>query len=104
MGPKPAIWLVIGLVVFAALNSVLSLGYYAPLVNRMYRRTPSAAVVTGRPAPALMSVPVVILLAAVVVIGFWPAVVQGITAPAAGNLVAMFRDGPAAAITWLAGH
>jgi formate hydrogenlyase subunit 3/multisubunit Na+/H+ antiporter MnhD subunit len=81
---------VIILVVFAALNSVLSLGYYAPLVNRMYRRSPSPVVLAGRPAPALMSFPLVVLIAAIVVIGFWPALVQGITNPAASNLVAMF--------------
>ncbi|MER3514805.1 MAG: hypothetical protein C4310_10830, partial [Chloroflexota bacterium] len=40
------------LVVFAALNSVLSLAYYAPLVNAVYRQVPSVAVQRGRPLPA----------------------------------------------------
>ncbi len=35
------IWIIL-LVIFAALNSVLSLVYYAPLVNRIYRHEPSA--------------------------------------------------------------
>ncbi|MEM5775298.1 MAG: proton-conducting transporter membrane subunit, partial [Anaerolineaceae bacterium] len=33
--------------IFMAVNSVLSLGYYAPLINRMYRREPSATVLEG---------------------------------------------------------
>ena len=35
--------------VVAALNSVLSLGYYAPLVNAVYRLEPSEAVLRGKP-------------------------------------------------------
>ena len=38
---------VVCLVVFAALNSVLSLAYYAPLVNTMYRSQPGQVVATG---------------------------------------------------------
>lgn len=81
---------VIGLVVFAALNSVLSLGYYAPLVNRLYRCEPSLTVRSGKAAPALMAAPLVVMLAVVIVLGFWPALVQNVTGPAAANLVAMF--------------
>ena len=82
--------LVIGLVVFAALNSVLSLGYYAPLVNRMYRLTPSRAVLEGKPIPSLMALPVALLVLVVVAIGLWPGLVQVITHPAANSLLAMF--------------
>lgn len=82
--------LVILLVVFAALNSVLSLGYYAPLVNRMYRLTPSTAVLNGKPMPKMMAFPVVILVLLVAVIGFWPSLVQVITNPAASSMIAMF--------------
>src|SRR5512140_2114695 len=39
--------LIAGLVIFAALNSVLSLAYYAPLINAVYRKEPSAAVQRG---------------------------------------------------------
>jgi proton-translocating NADH-quinone oxidoreductase chain N len=78
------------LVVFAALNSVLSLGYYAPLVNRMYRHEPSAAVRQGKPIGFLMGAPLMVLTAAVIVIGFWPGIVDWITSPAASSLVGMF--------------
>jgi NADH:ubiquinone oxidoreductase subunit 2 (subunit N) len=69
---------VILLVVFAALNSVLSLAYYAPLVNRLYRREPSEVVLAGKPASRLMGFPLVALTVFVVVLGLlagpdeWP--------------------------------
>jgi proton-translocating NADH-quinone oxidoreductase chain N len=90
---------VILLVVFAALNSVLSLGYYAPLVNRLYRLTPSAAVQRGKPTPFAMGLPLVILVVAVAVLGFWPSLVQWVTAPAADTLVAMFSGVEVASIS-----
>ncbi len=43
---------VIAIVLFAALNSVLSLGYYAPLVNTMYRHKATQAVEQGAAVPA----------------------------------------------------
>jgi proton-translocating NADH-quinone oxidoreductase chain N len=64
------------LVVFAALNSVLSLAYYVPLVNAVYRLQPSPAVKEGHPIPGLMQTPVVLLTAAVIVVGVWPNLLQ----------------------------
>lgn len=81
---------VILLVVFAALNSVLSLGYYAPLVNRLYRREPSEVVLTGVPGSRLMGIPLIALTLGVVVLGFWPALMNGLTGPAAATLIRMF--------------
>ena len=70
------------LVVFAALNSVLSLAYYAPLVNAVYRQKPSEAVLQGEPLPWQMNVPVVVLSAAVIVIGVWPGLLRWLAEPA----------------------
>jgi proton-translocating NADH-quinone oxidoreductase chain N len=81
---------VILLIVFAALNSVLSLGYYAPLVNRMYRKEPGKAVLAGKPVSAWMAVPLVVMVAAIVVLGFWPGLIQNFTHPAAAVLASMF--------------
>jgi proton-translocating NADH-quinone oxidoreductase chain N len=64
-------WVIL-LVVFAALNSVLSLAYYAPLVNAMYRKEPSDAVREGAPIAASMSVPIALMAGAVVVLGVFP--------------------------------
>jgi NADH:ubiquinone oxidoreductase subunit 2 (subunit N) len=78
------------LVMFAALNSVLSLGYYVPLVNAMYRQQPSAAVQGGKPMPVTMTIPLVLLALAIIVIGVWPAILQWLTGPAGAALLAAF--------------
>ena len=82
----PLLWLVI----FTGLNSVLSLGYYAPLVNRMYRLEPSEAVKAGKPVALLMALPLVVLVVLAVVPGFWPPVMNWLTHPAAVSLLAGF--------------
>jgi len=82
----PLLWLVI----FAGLNSVLSLGYYAPLVNRMYRREPSEAVASGKPIAAIMALPLVVLVILAVLPGFWPSLLTWLTNPAAASLLTGF--------------
>ncbi len=79
-----------GLIVFAALNSVLSLAYYAPLVNAVYRRELSPAVRLGDPMPVSMEIPLVILGLAVVVIGIWPSLMNWLTGPAGSALLSAF--------------
>lgn len=64
--------MVMGLVIFAALNSVLSLGYYAPLVSRLYRRVPGPAVQAGGEMPRSMQIPLVILMLGVIILGLFP--------------------------------
>lgn len=76
--------LLTGLVGFAALNSVLSLAYYLPVVNVLYRRQQSAAIVAGRPLPTAMLLPLIVLAVAVVVLGLWPGLVNWLT-EAAGS-------------------
>jgi proton-translocating NADH-quinone oxidoreductase chain N len=78
------------LVIFAALNSVLSLAYYAPLVNAVYREQPSEAVLGGKPLPFTMGVPLLVMALAIVVIGVWPSLLQGLTGPAGAALVKAF--------------
>jgi proton-translocating NADH-quinone oxidoreductase chain N len=78
------------LVAFAALNSVVSLAYYAPLVNAVYRLEPSEAVKRGNPLPFVMRIPLVVMALAVVVIGFWPSIMNGLTNPAGSALLAVF--------------
>ncbi len=81
------------IVVFALLNSLLSLAYYAPLVNIMYRRQPSPLMMEGARMPVAMLIPLVILVAAVVAFGVWPALANGLTAPAGSAMLAIF-SGP----------
>ena len=75
-------------VIFAALNSVLSLAYYAPLVNAMYRLEPSTRVLQGKRLPLAMSLPLVILGLFVVLIGVWPGLMNWLTIPAGQALLA----------------
>jgi proton-translocating NADH-quinone oxidoreductase chain N len=76
------------LVVFAALNSVLSLAYYVPLVNAVYRRQPSESVLQGQPLSMVMQVPLVLLALGVVAIGVWPSLVDWLTEPAGLTVLA----------------
>jgi NADH:ubiquinone oxidoreductase subunit 2 (subunit N) len=78
------------LVIFAALNSVLSLAYYAPLVNALYRRTPSAAVQHGQPLSIWMWLPVNVLSVAVIAVGIWPGLLRWLAEPAGRALMAAF--------------
>lgn len=82
-------WMIV-IVIFAALNSVLSLAYYAPLVNRMYRRETSDAVNSGSKIPVLMGIPLVVLIAAIVLLGVWPDLARFFTEKASLSLLYTF--------------
>ena len=79
-----------GLVIFAALNSVLSLAYYAPIVNMLYRREMGEVVKRGAPVPLAMHIPLMLFAFAIVLIGLWPSLMNWLTEPAAQTLLAMF--------------
>lgn len=76
-------------VAFGAFNSLLSLGYYLPLVNILYRPQPSSAVQRGQPLSLSMRVPLVVLALAVVAMGVWPGLVSWLTEPAGAVIVAL---------------
>jgi len=79
-----------GIVVFIGLNSVLSLAYYAPMINRMYRREPAEVVQRGKSLPWVMTIPIVFLTLAILVIGIWPNAVKFLTDTAANTLLYFF--------------
>jgi formate hydrogenlyase subunit 3/multisubunit Na+/H+ antiporter MnhD subunit len=81
---------IIALMVFMALNSVLSLGYYAPLVNRMYRRDASPRVLAGKPITWTIALPLVVMTLLVVLLGFLPGLADWFTVPAAERFMQMF--------------
>ncbi len=83
------LWMAL-LVVFAALNSVLSLAYYAPLVNALYRKNTSAAIEHGTPIPAQMNITLALLSLGIVILGLWPGLVDWLTAPAGQAILAAF--------------
>jgi proton-translocating NADH-quinone oxidoreductase chain N len=76
-----------GLVIFAALNSVLSLAYYAPLVNIMYRKNIKNSPAQKVALPWAILAPQAILSLAVIVIGLWPSIFDWLTTPAAQALL-----------------
>jgi multicomponent Na+:H+ antiporter subunit D len=82
--------LIEGLVVFAGLMSVLSMAYYVPLVNAMYRQETSKAVQEGQPLPIVMLLPLVLLAISIVVIGVWPGLLEWLTSSAGTALLAAF--------------
>lgn len=81
---------ILAILVVAALNSVLSLGYYAPLINRLYRREPAAAVANGRAVPLSMTAPLVALALAILILGVVPILAARLTIPAATDLLQAF--------------
>jgi proton-translocating NADH-quinone oxidoreductase chain N len=81
---------ILGAVIFAALNSVLSLAYYAPLVNRLYRHEPSPVVLEGKPVSVTMIIPMALMVAVIVVLGCWPSLINWMTGPASISLLASF--------------
>lgn len=78
------------LMVFMALNSVLSLAYYAPLINMMYRNEPSESMLHGRPVSFALIIPLVLLALLVVVLGFIPSLAEWLTLPAAKSFFLLF--------------
>jgi len=83
------LWIVF-LMIFMALNSVLSLGYYAPLVNMMYRKESSAQVLAGKPLTWTITVTLLVMALLVILLGFVPGLMDWITVPAAKHLMDMF--------------
>jgi proton-translocating NADH-quinone oxidoreductase chain N len=77
-------------VIFGALTSVISLAYYLPLINFMYRQEMSAGVRNGRPLPLAMAAPVIVLALAIVLLGLFPNVVSEWTSRAGETFVAWF--------------
>jgi proton-translocating NADH-quinone oxidoreductase chain N len=82
-------WVIL-LMVFMALNSVLSLGYYAPLVNLMYRKEPSPQVLAGKPMTWSISLTLLVMAFLVILLGFVPGLMEWFTVPAGQRLIEMF--------------
>ena len=78
------------LMIFMALNSVLSLGYYAPLVNMMYRREPSGQVLAGKPLTWSISLTLILMAFFVILLGLVPGLMDWLTVPAGARLIEMF--------------
>jgi formate hydrogenlyase subunit 3/multisubunit Na+/H+ antiporter MnhD subunit len=71
------------LTIFAAFNSVLSLAYYFPIINALFK---TEVAPPQRNLPVTMRLPILLLTAALVVIGLYPSLLDGIVIPAAQTL------------------
>ena len=78
------------IVVFAGLMSVLSLGYYAPLVNRMYRKEASEKVMNSDPVSVWMYIPIALLTLVTIILGIIPSLLYWLTGPAAYSVYIFF--------------
>ncbi len=82
--------LMIAVIVFVGLNSVLSLAYYAPMINRMYRHEASEAVASGKSVSWIMVLPMVLLAIGVIAFGIWPSLATFLTNNAAASFIYAF--------------
>lgn len=82
--------LMIAVIVFVGLNSVLSLAYYAPMINRMYRHEASEAVTSGKSVSWIMVLPMVLLAIGVIAFGIWPSLATFLTNNAAASFIYAF--------------
>jgi proton-translocating NADH-quinone oxidoreductase chain N len=81
---------IIALMVFMALNSVMSLGYYAPIVNIMYRKEPSQQVLSGKPITWTIALALLVMALLVIILGFAPGLMVWLTVSAGERLMQIF--------------
>ena len=74
-------------VIFVGLNSVLSLGYYVPVINRLYRLQQSDIVTAGKSISGVMYLPMILLTVFIIALGVWPALGNFFTYNAAASLL-----------------
>jgi len=70
---------------FAIFNSVLSLGYYLPAINRMYSSKQSGFVTAAKHPPVSVMAPLVLLALSVIALGVWPDLGLFVVNGAVGN-------------------
>ncbi len=70
----------------AILNSVISLGYYVPVLNMFYSQDQSAAITNMKKVPFSVMVPVVLLALSVIALGVYPDFALRIVTPAVRDI------------------
>ena len=81
---------VFGLIVVAALFSVVALAYVMPIINTAYDMQPSPSREALPDIPLSMRLPIFILAIALIVVGLWPGLLDSIVDPAGAALLALF--------------
>jgi proton-translocating NADH-quinone oxidoreductase chain N len=80
-------------VIFAALNSVFSLAYYLPVINALYSPAVNPHWQSATAIPVSMQIPIAVLVAALVIFGIFPGLLDGLVNPAAATLLSLFAAG-----------
>ena len=80
-------------VIFAALNTVFSLAYYLPVVNALYSTDVNPHWQSARTIPLSMRMPIFVLVIALIVLGIFPGLIDGLINPAADTLLSLFVAG-----------
>lgn len=78
---------VVILTILAALNSVFSLAYYFPIINALFAKENAPP---QRPIPLGMRLPIFLLTAALIIIGLYPSLLDGLVIAATQSLTALF--------------
>ena len=88
-GMTSGVWIIEVLIVFAAVNSVISLGYYLPIINAIFKDAPP---VSDAAIPGSMHIPIVLMGAIIVALGFstWP--IHWLLDPASATLTKIFAQ------------
>ncbi|NDJ84463.1 MAG: hypothetical protein GYB66_01125, partial [Chloroflexi bacterium] len=77
-------------VILAAINELLALGYYLPVVNAVILGTPSETVMEGKPLSLSITAPLVLLGAAILGIGIYPEALEWLVEPAGQVITSAF--------------
>jgi formate hydrogenlyase subunit 3/multisubunit Na+/H+ antiporter MnhD subunit len=64
-------WIGILIALIVLLNSVISLGYYLPIIRTFYLK-PKGKILSAKRAPTAMLIPIVILATITLILGIWP--------------------------------
>jgi NADH:ubiquinone oxidoreductase subunit 2 (subunit N) len=81
---------ILALTAMAALNSVLSLGYYLPIINALYSFGGESNRDQATIAPLAMRAPVFLLATLIVIFGVAPGLLDGLTDAAGSALMTLF--------------
>ncbi len=84
---------IIAITIFAALNSVLSLAYYLPIINALYSPAEDDRWQQTPTLPYSIRLPIIVLMVLLVVFGILPGLLTGLVEPASMTLLHWFGGG-----------
>lgn len=86
-GVKADDYFVLGLVAFAVLNTLISISYYLRLISAMFAVDEATASPLAPMIPTAVLLPILLLTAAMVILGVMPGLLSGLTTAAAQSII-----------------